>query len=168
MGLAMWWKKKTKALSKQYWKATWKEFIQFFKLPKILLTLFFGIGTYSLFYIFNNGYFISSLLLFSMAIYPVFRAIKFRKKIHKRNKESGKSWLIDNVVFETGIFPYIVTTPYIQFLEIFTKPNFTPNQLIFLSTTFVLFNLFFYISTEIVSPSLQKKMTEQFPEYQTV
>lgn len=157
---------KQKALSKQYWKEVWKEFIQFFKLPKIVLTLFFGVGTYYLFSLFNSGYFIIPLLTLSMFIYPMIAAILYRKKVMKRNKATGKKWQIDDVIFQMGIFPYIFTSPYIQFSQLFTKPSFTSNQLIFLSTTFVLFNLFFYISRKIVSPAMQKKMVKLFPEYE--
>ena len=60
---------KQNALSKHYWKEVLKEFVQFFRLPKIILTVFFCIGTYSLFSYFNNGYFIFSLIFLRYLIF---------------------------------------------------------------------------------------------------
>jgi hypothetical protein len=156
---------KKKALSKQYWKEVLKEFVQFFKLPKIILTVFFCIGTYSLFSYFNNGYFIFSLIFLTTGVYPMFKLYKHGWKIKKRTKSNNKSWLIDGIIYQTAFFPYIVLCPYSTIVDLFFKPSFTSNQLIFLSVTFVLFNLLFYISTEIVRPNMQKKMVKLFPEY---
>ena len=158
--------KKQNALSKQYWLMIWKEFKSFFKLPKIILTLFFMVGTYYLFSFFNNSYFIFSLFLISMAVLPIYKAIVVVRKMKSRAKKTKKKWLIDGALFHSGIYPYIVLCPWVNITDLFLRNSpFTTNQLLFLSITFVTFNLLFYISTEIVRPKVQKKMTEQFPEY---
>lgn len=156
---------KQKALNNEYWKAIFKEFRQFFKLPKIILTLFFGIGTYLVFSMFNNGYFIFSLFLFTMVFYPIYKFISIGRKMKNRRKETDKIWLLDGALMQTGIAPFIIFCPYFTIFDNFMKPSFTQNQLIFLSVIFVLFNLLFYISTEIVRPNMQKKMVKLFPEY---
>tara|TARA_B110000977_G_scaffold84024_1_gene112288 strand:- start:6603 stop:7295 length:693 start_codon:yes stop_codon:yes gene_type:complete len=159
---------KQNALSKHYWKEVLKEFVQFFRLPKIILTVFFCIGTYSLFSYFNNGYFIFSLIFLTTAIYPIFRLYKHGWRVKRRNKSNNKSWQLDGIIYQTAFFPYIVLCPYSTIVDLFFKPSFTPNQLIFFSVSLVLFSLLFYVSTEIVSPNMQKKMVKLFPDYAIV
>lgn len=158
---------KQKALSKSYWKLIWKEFLLFFKLPKLVLTGFFFVGTYLLFSYFNNGLFIFPLYILTVGVYPTYKILNLHRKTNKRNRITNKKWLLDGALFQTSMFPYfILFCPFPNWIDVFYKPEFTINQLLFLSITFVLFNLFFYISIEIVRPNMQNNMAKLFPEYQ--
>ncbi|MEN8786308.1 MAG: hypothetical protein ABF264_09740 [Flavobacteriales bacterium] len=159
---------KTKALHKHYRISIFREFLQFFRLPKIILTLFFLIGTYYLFSFFNNGYFIPFTFILTLVVIPFYQFIGRLKKFKSRNRSSNKRWMIDNVLLGTGIVHYIFLTPFQVWSELIFKPDISQNSLIFISFSFVLAHLIHYVTTNIVRPNMQNKMAEMYPEYEII
>lgn len=154
------------ALHKQYSKAIFKEFLQFFKLPKIILTIFLCTATFCLFSLFNHGIYIYTLIGLTVFVLPAYTMYVQYKKVKKRNLKLNKKWLFDGILFQYGFLPFCFISPFGTSIDLFYKASFTQNQLIFLSITFFLFNLVFYISEKVVKPNMQKKMVEMFPEYE--
>ena len=159
---------KAKAMHKYYITAIFREFIQFFKLPKILLTLFFGVGTFYLFSFFNNGYFIGVTFIISLIVIPIYKGFLRMRKMKLRNKTTQKRWMVDNFLMGSGTAHYLILTPFQVWSELIFKPNLSQNALIFLTCSFILSHLIYFVTSRVVRPSMQQKMAKLYPEYEIV
>lgn len=158
---------KTKALNKHYWLLIWKSFKGFFKVPKIILTLFLIWSYYQLliaipFKIWFVGFTI--LLLFAIPIYKIYKQTKRIKQI---KKQTNKKWLFDHTALQLG--------GIIQFLGVFIQIIFFNNWALLsdtfslvLSVVIVFVALVLYVALYIASPILRKNMAKKHPDYKFV
>lgn len=155
---------KMSALNKHYWLLVWKSFKDFFRLPKIILTVFLIWTYYQLliaipYKIWFVGF--SVLLLFAIPIYKIYKQVRRIKRI---KKQTNRKWLFDNIALQLG--------GIINFFGVFVQVAFFNNGAFFstkfsliFSVIIVLFSLVVYIALFIASPKLRKDMAKQHPEY---
>ncbi|MDC1503640.1 hypothetical protein N8475_00475 [Winogradskyella sp.] len=155
---------KTKALNKRYHHLLWGYFKGFFKLPKIIITLFLIYGCFQLLIVLPNRLWVlvpSTALLF---VIPVLVMYKQFQRIKQIQKETNKKWLFDTIIFQLGgLIHFIQIVIQVAFFNI-NQSWCTTFSFVF-SVGFVLFALAFFIAIYIVSPKLRKDMAKQHPDY---
>lgn len=155
---------KTKALNKSYHHLLWVYFKDFFKLPKIIITLFLIYGYFQLLIVLPNRLWVlvpSTALLF---VIPVLVMYKQFQRIKQIQKETNKKWLFDTIIFQLGgLIHFIQIVIQVAFFNI-NQSWCTTFSFVF-SVGFVLFALAFFIAIYIVSPKLRKDVAKQHPDY---
>lgn len=160
---------KTKVLNKRYRNIVWGYFKDFFKLPKIIMTLFLIWCYYNvlLFDEIRNFILITTIILLTIIPFRHFYLeIKYVKHLQK---ETSKKWLFDATLLQlgglSGVFNISAYGSLIYQLQ--DIPSKTV-ALVIISTIIVIFSLVLYISIYIVSPQLRKNMAKQHPDYKFV
>lgn len=156
---------KTKALNKHYRNNVWIYFKAFFRLPKIIITVFF---VWTLFRLLDalsdKTHVMSVLVVIAFSIY-LFHLIKFKIKVRKRLKQTGKKWLFEKTVFDLGGLMYILN------IGIWLQPlfksdrNWTFISELIVSLCIVLYFLVLYVSIKVVPDKMILKMSNEHPEY---
>ena len=95
---------KQKFLDKKYRKLIWSYYKDFFRLPKIILTLFLIYTFYHFVQFFEETKAtLFGLVIFSMLFFG-FYLFKIDKNIEATRKSTGKKWLLENMAFKTKFF----------------------------------------------------------------
>jgi hypothetical protein len=152
-------KEKTKSVTKKFYKQSFKHFVTFFKLPKIIISvaLFYGLyllmnrfGDKEVFFLFVNGF---TLLLVARIFYQHWK--------NERNKR--EPFLVLN---KTNSFLQVVNFVFISFNSIFNFRNeesfLNPAHNNIQLFAFVIL-LLFYWSGEAVFSQNEKLVQKQFP-----
>ncbi|WP_400075837.1 hypothetical protein [Winogradskyella sp. R77965] len=159
---------KTKALNKKYRLLVWKYFKDFFKLPKIILTLFLVWIYFELFQLMPNKNWIVIPTFATLFVAPTVFFIHMTKQIRKTEQLTNKKWLFDSINLQLGGLVHILSIGLYSGV-FFESINSWP---IYLQAVFsiisVLFGMIIYISVFIVSPKLRRQMAKQHPEYKFV
>ncbi|WP_179344655.1 hypothetical protein [Winogradskyella ursingii] len=156
---------KTKALNKRYRKLVWKYFLDYFKLPKIMFTLFLVYIYYLSLKTIENTLIVVVPICLVFLVVPIWFMIQKQKQIKKLKRETGKKWLFDNIGMQLGGLIHFFNIG-IYASVIFDLDRTLPNLILFFISAFlVLFGLTLYISIFIVSPKLRMTMAKQHPEY---
>jgi hypothetical protein len=159
---------KTKALNKHYRLLVWKYFKDFFKLPKIILTLFLIWVYFELFQLIPNKNWMVIPTIAILFIAPTVFFINATKQIRKTENLTNKKWLFDSISLQLGGLVHILNIGLYSGVFFESMSNWpTFYQLVF-SAVIVLFGMIIYISIFIVSPKLKKDMAKQHPEYKFV
>ncbi|WP_299127124.1 hypothetical protein [uncultured Winogradskyella sp.] len=156
---------KTKALNTHYRKLVWQYFKDFFKLPKIILTLFLIYIFYQLFQFVDERLYIlipTAMVLFWV---PLSYFIKSVKSIRKTKKETGKKWLFDNTALQLGELSHIFNIGIYGGIIFDSNKNWSNTQELIFSILMVGFALILYVSIYIVSPKLRNEAAKQHPDY---
>jgi len=156
---------KQKALRKKYWLLVWQFFKDYFKLPKIILT----IGLAGLVYTFIKTMpYKENIVIVVLFIYVLLPFIFFIKKsgdIKKHQKLTGKKWLFEDAIKTLGGFLFILQISYQIFLTIHRFSNWPQYYFLIFSLFFVLGGFFFYIGFSLIPKKMENLMEQQFPEY---
>jgi hypothetical protein len=157
--------KRQAAMNKRYNKILWQHFKEFFTIPKIVLTFIFVIATFYTFkLIFFNEIFAVGLLLLLLFTIP-FLIIE-QRKIKKRKKETGKVWLLEQIIFGHGSILGMVTIPFNLFNSL-THFEKAPNDFVIFGLSLLLVSLFLgsYIITKVIPSKAEDYLNEAYPEY---
>lgn len=150
------------ALSKKYNKLLWDYFKEFFKLPRIILT----IGTISVL-VKSYSYFhpiVYAVIFASAVIFSFFRIIHMTVKYNKKVKKTGKRWMFEEIIYKGGSFGAVVFIPFHLTRYFFEGGNHIVEQWL-LSTLLVCFLLYEYIMLFVIPAKAEKHLEETYPEY---
>ena len=156
---------KTNALSKFYRKEVWNNFKNYFKLPKIIITLFSIWALFKIFQSFDNKNYLLIPIVVLLFGFQMFYFINESRKQKKKRKETGKAWLFESVLNQMGGLIHLFN------LGIYVPRIFDSNRdwsllgEITFSTCVVLYFLMFYVAVKIVSPAMKEKFSKEHPEY---
>ena len=153
------------ALEKKYRKIVWSHFKTFFRLPQIIGT-FSAVGILYLILkisIHREIVFISILTL--LLVFFFVELVGNAKKRKKKNEETGKKWLFNEILNGYGQgsgFMFLPLQTFIQFR------NFFNDDLILLGGSFLLISLalIHYIVLVIIPSKAQSYLKETYPEYE--
>ncbi|MFP4844609.1 hypothetical protein [Winogradskyella sp. PE311] len=160
---------KTKALNKYYRKLVWTYFKDFFKLPKIILTLFSVWCYYNLLLIIENRFLFLLITCVVLVVVPIWFFYNQAKRVKYLKKQTGKKWLFESTVMQLGGLSQIFNIGiYASVILDVERRTLSTTALIIFSLVIVLFALVLYISIFIVAPKLRKAMAKQHPEYKIV
>ena len=155
---------KTKALNKHYRKLVWTSFKNFFKLPRIILTLFLIWANYQLLIVLPNRIWLVGLTAALLFVIPIWKIYRQSQSIKKLKKQTNKKWLFDNIILQLGGFIH-----FLQFLLqvgfINSDGDWSHTANFIFSVAIILFFLTLYVAIYIVLPKLRKDMAKQHPEY---
>lgn len=157
-------------MTKKYIKLTFQFAKEWFKLPKIILTLLLLFGFYKI-QEFEIGYtFYYTFFILILLIQLVVMIINARKLKVKQTK-TGKKWLFENVIFVNGIGNILVFSlwfydfPFDNLQEFLLMSDFTRVLATLLITVLTLFG---YIILIEIPKKANALLLETYPEYEIV
>ncbi|AXT18556.1 hypothetical protein D7030_07075 [Flavobacteriaceae bacterium AU392] len=155
---------KTNALNKYYWRLIWKEFISFFKLPKLVLTGFLIWIIYLLFNNIENKMFVFIPLLILIITVPSINSYLEHRKMKKREQITGKKWLMDSILIRFGGLVHVFNL-VLQILITFIDNSWTTPYILIFSVVIAFLLIALFIAVKIISPNLQEKLAKEQSEY---
>jgi len=127
---------KQKELTKQYWKHAWQVFKEYFRLPKIILTLFLIAVFYLILDVIPNKNLFLTVYLIAYTVIP-FIAVGYRlHKLKKRKKLTRRKWLFDSINATLG--------GYFHISQLFLQIILLKKSFEFTTTNFIYKYLYFY------------------------
>ncbi len=160
--------KRQNALYKKYWLLMWKFFKEYFRLPKIILTLLLIVITFQLIknIDYRNTiitiYFVAIIIFTFIFIYNTF------KKIKRKQKETGKKWLFERVIASIGGFGIMAQIPFQTYQMLSNNVQLNYWTLWLTATLLVFLGIIIFISTQIIPNKMNDYMVKSFPEYQAI
>lgn len=154
--------KRQLALQKKYNKLLWGYFKEFFKLPKIMLTLaliLFVVQAMQYIHPVVGGVLALSILLFS-----TLRFFVLNRQYNKKVKRTSRRWMLEETIFRCGGFPLFVFIPY-NLIQAFFKEEYSVIGQWIMATAVVLFALYQYIMLYVIISKAEKLLNETYPEY---
>ena len=156
---------KQKAAQKRYFNIFWKSFISFFKIPKIVLITSAILGYY---YVLNHSNFSQEIITWSLIIIFltgfVF-AIKYELKIRKKQRETGKKWLLETMSRSLLLF-FVSFQIIINLLRVIQKQtNLWESHIFITSSLIVLFAVSIYIITVEIPKKTREMLAKKYPNY---
>jgi hypothetical protein len=155
-------------LTIKYFKTILKFGKNWFKLPKILVTLLIG---YLFFSIQNNatGFYIYNGVFISLFIAELIILLKHRNNLQKEFKKTGKKWLFKDVLLTQGIAQFSLVLFY--FFTFITPSNIEEfitmglfNRL--LTATFITASVLFgVISLYVIPLKADELLAQNYPDY---
>ena len=159
--------KRQAALNKKYNKIIWGHFKDFFSVPKIIIT-FSLIG--SLFLMLKNFKYaelISTTLIFGVIITFWIGLLIQKRKSKKQTKESGKKWLLKDIIFGYSTFAGLSYLPLQLIINVDFENIGNLKALVISSITIFLYLIEYIMLFEIPSKA-GKYLEETYPEYNFV
>lgn len=160
---------RTKALSKRYYKLLWCFFKEWFRLPKLAITLSVFFALFAVLHtLANSNYGLwFSALLFSVLIGGyIFRAMQFKK--HLKAKE--KRWMLEDLIFNQVGMVNVLILPVHLFNGInsweFLFSSIMGQALCAL--IFTVIGLFALVSLYVLPKKAEELLAETYPEYKLV
>lgn len=161
-----------KALGKKYGKLIWKHFIEFFKLPKILLTVLL---TYGLYEALANSWITELYLFVALMIFFIsfiVDAILRHRTYKKWQKQGRKKWMFEDMLLNIGAGTSfgIIPIHFINFTHIGSDSLATVNPLVLMIYSFLIVSMILlaYIMRFDIPKKAHKYLLETYPEYQLV
>jgi len=150
-----------KALSKRYTKLITLYLKEFFKLPRIILTIALCVVTYKLFKFFPPVYMPLILILESFSFY---RVVKLKKIYKLKTAATGKRWLLEEMIYRGGS-AMAVAGMAIQLMQFALKDN--PNQIfiVLMTIVFVLSLMHSYVVLYIIPAKATEHLSAAYPGY---
>ncbi len=156
-----------KALTKRYYGFVWRHFIEFFKLPKVILTIsLIGILFEILTIISFKKNFVM-VLVFGFLTYFLFWQVKMYRNRKKQKLLNKKRWIMEDLIFQCGTgtaFPVML-----QVLVHLLRADYHGDEnlgfQLFFSIFFVVTVIIFYILIIIIPSKAEEYLKQTYPEY---
>ena len=158
---------KSKAINKRYRKILWQIFKEYFKPPKILMLLLTTLIFFTIVDLMNHKITLLITTFWIIFFIPVIFFFKYNIELKKRFKKTGKKWMVDEMIRQSGLFFFLGIQIPFQLLKYVNNDSFEINSFSLLITSFSLsvFAVFVYIIVKIIPPKLENEMTQLYPEY---
>lgn len=161
-------KDKSNAVSKRYRKLLWQIFKDYFKPPKIIITLLITIIIFSLLNLTAYKTTVLIMAFWIVFIIPIIFGFQYKSEQNKRFKETGKKWMFDEIIKQSGLLFLISIQIPIQLLRLFNPKSaleLNSTELLIASFFLSLFIIFVYILTKVIPQKLKEEMGKLYPEY---
>ena len=159
---------KSKAVNKHYWKVLWQIFKDYFKLPKIIITLTISLVVFSILKLTGHEISILIIAFWIIFIFPVVFGLRYSSKLKKRFKRTGKKWMIDEVIKQSGLLFIIsiqIPIQLLKYIDLDGTSSLNSTELFLSSFFLTVFSIFVYILITLVPPKLEEEMCNLYPEY---
>lgn len=156
-----------KFLGKKYARIIWKYYKEFFRLPKILLTLGAMYALYILSEALQDTQILYLCVLGIIGVVSSFEIYKVTKAQRLREKATGKKWLFEQTASIFDIYP--ITFLPVQIVNLsgaFGDENWNRGTAIFGAVILVLFALLLYVQWKVVHKKMSEEMGRIYPEYE--
>jgi hypothetical protein len=155
-----------KFLNTKYSRLIWSYYKEFFRLPKIILTVAFVFGVHTINRLISNSdVFVAIIISFLMI--AVFYTFKRRYDFKKKVKQSGKKWFFEDIMLNRTSLLIFTLPSAVGNLFILFQNNFEPSQwsLILGEIAFVLAGLLVFIQLGVIPKRVAKDLAKIYPEY---
>ena len=159
---------KEKEVNRKYNRLLWNYLVEFYRWPKILITIAFSLGLFILFEIFNQTEIMtlaySGLVLFSYVIYLllIFPKYKIAGRYGKTFLLVGRQSQINSIIILILQVPNLIHLTF-NVLHIQTIEN--KFALAGLSFFIVFLSILLYANIFFLTKKIKEHFTEQFPEF---
>jgi hypothetical protein len=158
-----------KALEKRYWKTILRFVKDWFKLPKIILTL---IIYSSLFLLFTSSVseFVFVGIISCYFFFGIGKIIQLKSIFNKRKKSLGKTWMLEDLIFKQGVGNAALLPLYTfqTFLHIGDLTSMSVTWALIASVFYTSIFIIGYISLMIIPSKAEELLLETYPEYKLV
>ncbi len=159
--------KRQKALRKKYRKLVWGQVVDFFQLPKIILT---GGLTFLLYFVVQSGkmprlFFVLALLAF--IIFIIAYTYKLQHSYKKQVKATGKKWVLEEYIFGVASIPSTLSSG-LQFANLYFTQKWTlesPYIIFLICLGIVILLILTYVGVFYLPKNAEKYLEETYPEY---
>ncbi|MCB0475445.1 MAG: hypothetical protein KDC69_07205 [Flavobacteriaceae bacterium] len=155
--------KRTTALSRKYWKLVFKYIKEYFRVPKIALTLFLIATYYTVFTLMPDKIIFIAISLGALSIIPFFFGIKIFLENKRIQKKTGKKYLYQNIVSTLGGLLFVPQL-FIQLTSFSKYVEWTTTIRILFSFAVILFSILFYVAIKIIPKKLAENFTKQYQD----
>ncbi len=160
--------KRSHALGKKYMKIIWIHFKAFFKVPRIIMTLFLIFMAYQLLVIipYKNTVIIGWFVL--LITWAIFKMIQSNKQYKRKTKATGKKWMLEDLIRRFGNFPLFLSLLVNFIIQLIgSKPiqSENPTILLIFSIILVLVTLLSYVLFYVIPQKAEQYLKEHYPEY---
>jgi hypothetical protein len=152
------------ALTKRYNRFIWKQVKTFFRLPKILLAI---VATFTVYKLIQFSPLIFIGLLFPVFIISIRRMYLLNKKYKAKNKDTGKRWMLEEILYGFGGLGVALNGPLQMYIHI-PEDMMAPWVTLLFSVVFVLFIIYDYVILYIVPAKAESLLEDTYPEYRLV
>jgi heme exporter protein D len=162
--------KKQSQMTKKYYKIIFKFAKEWFRLPKIVLTLAMIFGFYKLQNV-ESSYTIYLIIFFIVMSAQLIGVFINSRKLNKKYLESGKKWMFEDIISINGLgntallIFYVFDFPFRTSGDFLLMGEFRKFLSAFLITFVVLLG---YITLVVVPKKAQQLLQEMYPEYKLV
>ena len=162
--------KKQSQMTKKYYKIIFKFAKEWFRLPKIVLTLAMIFGFYKLQNV-ESSYTIYLIIFFMVISAQLIGVFINSRKLNKKYLESGKKWMFEDIISINGLgntallIFYVFDFPFRTSGDFLLMGEFRKFLSAFLITFVVLLG---YITLVVVPKKAQQLLQEMYPEYKLV
>ncbi|CAM1349816.1 MULTISPECIES: hypothetical protein [Tenacibaculum] len=161
---------KQKQLNKKYIKIVFQFIKDWFKLPKIILTVLMLLSFYQIQQL-NFAYYIYTTTYLSLCLLQTIAVYYSSKNLKKKNKKTGKRWMLEDIIKTQGIGSLTLILFYIFDISLPTNKDFYEMGLFFcmFSSFMIVFSIIItYITLKVIPEKSEKLLQKQYPEYQLV
>ena len=159
-----------KVLGKKYHKLIRIHFKEFFKIPKIIATVF---AVYLVYLILKNVRFSDEVYNYAKAGILIFAVIVLIINLRKRNKkikEGEKRWLFKEMIDSYGTSTFVFIFPFHLvprlFYDVSSRVFDDSISLFIISVFMVLYSLFIYIVMRVIPEKAEEYLKQTYPEYE--
>ena len=156
---------KQKQLGRRYAKILWRYLKEWFSMPKLILTGLLFCFFYGLLDFKTGSDFLLVILLLLLGIIDGVLAARLWRKAKQRFIEKERKYLLEEIIFRTGIFNLILL--FTNFLQFIIHIKYIPAVLekwVF-AGLFTLAILFSYIVLIVIPKRAEELLEETYPEY---
>ena len=156
-----------KALTKRYYGFVWRHFIEFFKLPKIIITISLIGILFELLTIISFKKNFVMVLVFGFLTYFLFWQVKMYRNRKKQKLLNKKRWILEELIFQCGTgsaFPVMLQVLVHSLRADYNGVENLGFQLFF-SIFYVVTVIIFYILVIIIPSKAEEYLNQTYPEY---
>jgi hypothetical protein len=157
---------KQKFLGNKYRKLIWEFYKEFFRLPKIILTIALIYVVYTYIKFFGSPEDVFPFTFLFMLVVTLVLSLKSRKELKLRQNRTGKKWLFEeNSMFAPAASP-IIAPLCLDIPKYVSKIIFFQNGYsITASIILVLIAIFLYLHLKIIPQKVSEELAKTYPEY---
>lgn len=153
--------KRQVALSKKYNKLLWGYVKEFLTLPKIILTILMVFATYKLLSLSILAY---TVLMVGVLVFSFIKLIVMGVKFKRYVKQTGRRWLLEELIMRCGGAGGIVCLPFNVVLQVYkSQPSAIMSWV--MAIILVSFCLCLYVMLYIIPSRAQEHLLKMYPEY---
>lgn len=155
------------ALQKKYMKILWQHAKDWFQLPKIIATIAFFYFFYTGLIQYGDVFALSVLGI--VIIFGLVKHILLLRKVKKRQKLSGKKWLLEDIIFR-GLFlgGGMLGVNLFNIINLTSPDVYNIFWAILYAAVFTIMAVYVYISVLVLPKKAEELLTENYPEYKMV
>jgi len=153
--------KRQLALSKKYYRLIWQYFKKILKPLPLIAMIAAGFTIYKLI---TFNYWIYTILLAIIFVASSIQLWKLQRAYKKKIKETGKRWLLEDIIFGCGGFGVMLYVP-IQVSRFVFEQSLSPITLAIMSGILVLLAIFDYVALFMIPGQAEEHLQKAYPEY---